>query len=265
MLSPTRRRPPRSDEMSVRRLLEETEEVDRTTSNIRWVEYLFLFVGLIGLDYYLWTTLDATYSQAYESWSFDRQTRGQPRSFLRFLEEELGLKSAPAEASRPAVPQTPRFSAKTANRPTILPKPAPLSVIGRISVPRLQLTAMVREGVGDDVLRKAVGHIPSSPMPGQPGNVAFAGHRDTFFRGLKDIRRNDEIVVSTAQGEYTYVVESTTIVTPKDVSVLKPIAGEQALTLVTCYPFYYVGSAPKRFIVHAKQVDGTAQPAQTGS
>jgi len=95
-----------------------------------------------------------------------------------------------------------------------------------------------------------VGHIPGTALPGNVGNVGLAGHRDTFFRALRNIQADDTIEMQTTAGTYRYVVKSTRIVTPRDVSVLQASGGE-TLTLVTCYPFYYVGSAPKRFIVHA--------------
>jgi sortase A len=99
-------------------------------------------------------------------------------------------------------------------------------------------------------LRSAVGHVPETALPGEPGNAAFAGHRDTFFRKLRHVRKGDRIVVTTPDGVYDYVVRETRVVPPSDVSVLEPTA-EQSLTLVTCYPFDYIGSAPERFIVRA--------------
>ena len=90
-------------------------------------------------------------------------------------------------------------------------------------------------------------------MPGQPGNVGIAGHRDTFFRPLRNIQRDDIITLTTLRGEYRYRVVSTKMVSPADVAVLNP-DGKEILTLVTCYPFYFVGSAPKRFIVRAARV-----------
>jgi sortase A len=111
---------------------------------------------------------------------------------------------------------------------------------------------MVSEGVDRKTLRLAAGHIPSTALPGQSGNVCVAGHRDTFFRGLKDLRVKDEVRFATPGGEFTYVVESLTIVGPAEVSVLAPSL-ENVLTLVTCYPFSYIGPAPKRFIVRAAQ------------
>lgn len=127
------------------------------------------------------------------------------------------------------------------------------SVIGRIDVPRLKLTAMAREGVDDRILQTAVGHVPGTALPGEAGNTAFAAHRDTFFRSLRTIHDGDEVDVTTTRGRYRYRVTSTRIVKPEDVAVLNPTA-QPALTLITCYPFYYVGNAPYRFVVRAALV-----------
>lgn len=128
--------------------------------------------------------------------------------------------------------------------------------LGRIEIPRVGVSAMVREGVDDATLDLAVGHIPGTPRPGEPGNVALAGHRDSFFEGLREIRLADEIRIETPRGPHRYVVESTEIVHPEDVRVIAPTK-DDVLTLVTCYPFKYVGNAPKRFIVRARLVTGT--------
>jgi sortase A len=123
-------------------------------------------------------------------------------------------------------------------------------LIGRLEIPRRGLSAILIEGDDSKTLRRAIGHIPGTPLPGQPGNVALTGHRDTFFRPLRNILANDIIVVTTLQGEYRYRVVSTRVVTPDNIAVLNSSGGE-ILTLVTCYPFYYVGAAPDRFIVRA--------------
>lgn len=127
---------------------------------------------------------------------------------------------------------------------------APRGVIGRVEVPRLGLSAIAREGVDAGTLRTAVGHVPETALPGEPGNAAFAGHRDTFFRKLKDVRAGDRVLVTTPGGTHEYVVQNTRVVRPTDVSVLAPTR-ERALTLVTCYPFEFIGSAPDRFVVRA--------------
>jgi sortase A len=95
--------------------------------------------------------------------------------------------------------------------------------------------------------------VPGSALPGQPGNAAFAAHRDTYFRPLKGVRKGDEIAITTRDGDFRYLVSGTRVVDPSDVSVLRG-SNEPTLTLVTCYPFDYVGSAPKRFIVSARLI-----------
>jgi sortase A len=121
---------------------------------------------------------------------------------------------------------------------------------------------MVREGIDRNTLQLAIGHIPATALPGQAGNVGVAGHRDTFFRGLKDLRTKDEIQFSTSSGDFKYVVESLIVVEPDNVGVLAP-SSENVLTLVTCYPFSYIGTAPKRFVVRARQVSPPMVPPST--
>ena len=127
------------------------------------------------------------------------------------------------------------------------------ALLGSISIPRLRVSSVIVEGTDDHILTLSVGHIPGTAVPGREGNVALAGHRDTFFRGLRNIRNRDEIVLTTSDGTHLYEVESTRVVWPDDVDVLNDV-GRPLLTLVTCYPFYYVGSAPKRFVVQAHRL-----------
>jgi sortase A len=131
--------------------------------------------------------------------------------------------------------------------------PAPDGLIGRIEIQRLGMSVAVAEGTDEPTLRRAVGHIAGTALPGQPGNIGVAAHRDTFFRPLRNIRRDDIITLTTLGGEYRYRVVSTRIVAPDNVAVLNS-DGTEILTLVTCYPFYFVGSAPQRFIVRAARV-----------
>jgi sortase A len=127
--------------------------------------------------------------------------------------------------------------------------------IGEIEIPRLGLTAVVAQGDSAAVLRRAVGHLAQSALPGEAGNVVLAGHRDTFFRPLRGVRVGDAITLSTRDGGFAYLVESTAVVPPSDVQVLEPTSG-RTLTLITCFPFTYFGAAPNRFIVRARQTDG---------
>jgi len=128
-------------------------------------------------------------------------------------------------------------------------------VIGEIQVPRLRLNAMVVQGDSPASLKRAVGHLIRSALPGEWGNVALAGHRDTFFRPLRDIRLGDEIRFKTRERSFEYRVESIEVVAPTDIRVLKSSTGHD-LTLLTCFPIYYVGPAPKRLVVRAREVDG---------
>jgi sortase A len=129
-------------------------------------------------------------------------------------------------------------------------------VIGEIRVPRLGLSAVVVQGDSPASLRHAVGHLSESALPGEWGNVALAGHRDTFFRPLRDIQLGDEIRFRTSEHSFDYLVESIEVVAPNDIQVLEPSTGHD-LTFITCFPFYYVGHAPKRFVVRAREVDRT--------
>ncbi len=251
-------------------------------SLLHWVQYLLVIVSLIGAGIYGWLYAEARVYQAYESWRFDQIAKHRPADLKTFLASYLGGRAieatkeplAPLQGptelpfSPPRVPGTgqadPLFSppwASVEGQPELsfsLP-PAPIAVgalIGRIEIPRLNLSTIVLQGDSDQVLRKGVGHIPSTSLPGGSGNVAIAGHRDTFFRALKDIRREDNITLTTTTGTYHYRVDSVQIVRPNNIQVLAP-SDRASLTLVTCYPFYFVGSAPKRYVVHAQQIESS--------
>ena len=135
---------------------------------------------------------------------------------------------------------------------------APHDWLGRLEIPRLDVSVMVREGADDAALESGVGHIPGTALPGAPGNAALAGHRDTFFRALRGVRPGDEIQWTSLQESDKYIVESTRIVDPSQTEVLDPTP-EPRLTLVTCYPFGYIGAAPKRFIVRAMLIEVSAK------
>jgi sortase A len=126
-------------------------------------------------------------------------------------------------------------------------------VIGEIQVPRLQLKAIVVQGDSHTILRRAVGHVPETALPGTIGNVVLAGHRDTFFRPLRNIRLGDSITLQTPTGTFQYLVESTEVVPATAVEILNATTGH-ALTLITCFPFDYIGPAPKRFVVRAREL-----------
>jgi sortase A len=196
-----------------------------------WMEKSLVLVGGLAGDIWIWSHAVPTLYESWQEREFDSAAQNQP--------------SSPSPAPAP--------SAREYRGP-----------VGRLLIPRLHLRAVVREGDGENTLSLALGHIPSTALPGQEGNVAVAGHRDTIFRGLRDIRKNDLIVFETRSGKYSYRVDGTEIVKPSNVNVLKASAtNARELTLVTCYPFHYIGSAPDRFIVKARQVvatPGTGKP-----
>jgi sortase A len=177
-----------------------------------------LFVGgIVALGYAAWVDFDA---KAYQS-----------AERMRFVQARQG---APVEPE---------------------PVPAEGHSIGELQIPRLELSAMVVQGDSAAILQRAVGHLADTALPGEAGNVVLAGHRDTFFRPLKGVRAGDAITLKTPRGDFAYVVESTAIVSPTDLRVLQATEG-RTLTLITCFPFSYLGSAPDRFIVRARETEG---------
>ena len=205
-----------------------------------WLERILLLVGVICLGIFLWSWIDTRVFEAQQNEVLD-QTLAEHRA--------LPVKATPAS-------ETDALSSfQRAEKKVGIPPPGEGELLGRIRIPSIDVTAVVVEGVGKKSLRRAAGHIPGTALPSEgDGNVGIAAHRDSFFRGLKDIREEDTIELTTLDGTHRYKVEWTKIVQPSDTSVLTP-TDEPALTLVTCYPFYYVGSAPKRFIVRAHRID----------
>jgi sortase A len=126
---------------------------------------------------------------------------------------------------------------------------------GRLDVPRLGFSALVAEGVDDATLGVAIGHFPGTAFPGEPGNVALAGHRDTVFRILEEVWPEDLLRLVTPDGTFEYRVLWLAIVDPGRTDVVAPTDDERVLTLVTCYPFAYVGKAPLRYVVRARPVE----------
>lgn len=155
------------------------------------------------------------------------------------------------EAKRFQAEQAARFERDA--REHVAPAVRAGSLVGMLDVPRLKMSTPVVEGDDDTTLNRAAGHLPDTPLPWQGGNSAIAAHRDGLFRPLKNVKVGDEIRFRTTREELVYRVTKTTIVMPDDLSVLAPQTNS-SLTLITCYPFYYVGSAPKRFVVHAERL-----------
>jgi len=183
----------------------------------RWTQRILFAGGISLLGYCSFILAD--------TWSFQKKERLR----LERLMQDQGASS---------VAPTPAFNG---------------DLIGSLDIPRLGLSAIIMEGTDTVTLRRAVGHIAGTGVPGQSGNIGIAGHRDTFFLPLRNVKQSDIITLTTSAGEYRYRVVSTRIVSPNEVAVLDP-NGSEILTLVTCYPFYFIGSAPDRFIVRAERV-----------
>jgi sortase A len=158
------------------------------------------------------------------------------------------------------VTQTVLPGGTTTSPPAPAPAPAPGTWVARLEVPSVRLATTVLEGTDDGTLSRGSGHIEDTPFPGQTGNVGIAGHRDTVFRPLRHIHLGDEMKLTTADRVYHYKISKTLIVTPDDVYVLDPTE-QPTLTLVTCYPFDFIGHAPRRFIVQAALVSEEARVA----
>jgi len=188
-----------------------------------WIERLLWIAGCIALGYcaFLWGR--AQYDQAQGNWALDHVSISD-RPLVKFKVNREG------------------------------------TLVGRIEIPRLDLSAIVFEGTSDGTLSRGVGHLMGSAGPGERGNLVLAGHRDTFFRELRGIRKGDEITITAPRGEFQYQVESTAVVQPEQTEVLKSDSGA-TLTLITCYPFRYIGNAPERFIVRATKVERSKDPS----
>jgi sortase A len=193
-------------------------------------QYALVFAGFSALAYCAITIVEAS---RYQEWA-----RDQMRKASLVPAEPLTAHSYPGVSQ--VVP---------------LGSPNKAALVGRIDIPRVHISVMVEEGTSPEVLRVAVGHIQGTALPGQAGNVALAAHRDTFFRHLGELTSGDLIRITVPGGQYLYSVRFTDVVHPEETWVLQPSTG-QLLTLVTCYPFYYAGPAPKRFVVRARRVDG---------
>ncbi len=183
-----------------------------------WLESFLWTVGCVALGYcaFLWGR--AQYDQAQGNWIVDR---------YQFVDHR---------------------------QPDVKVRPAAGSLVGRIEIPRLKYSAVIFEGIDDATLDRGVGHLAGTATPGELGNLVLAGHRDTFFRPLKKIREGDEIDVTGPDGVSRYRVEFTQIVAPEATEVLRS-TGRATLTLITCYPFRFIGNAPDRFIVRGQKVD----------
>jgi len=216
--------------------------------SLRSIERALIVIGILCLGVWAWAWIDARIYQYRENQLLEEAeaARAHPQTTKASETDALG---AFREDGSPAREERARSEPME-----------PGSLVGRVEIPRIGVSAIVLEGVDKKTLRRGVGHIPETPLPEEGGNVALAAHRDSFFRGLKDIRKNDIITLKTLESTYYYRVDWTEIVLPEDTHVLAG-SGAPELTLVTCYPFYYVGSAPKRFVVEAQLAGAVQRPS----
>jgi sortase A len=212
-------------------------------TGMRWIfkfERPLLIVGLLSVAFYLVAAIHRTVLASAELQSFKTQQ-----------EKSAGFHGLTPSSA------TPDFSLWSDQRVkayqmSLVKNFSPAIAILRI--PKIHVEVPVMEGTDDLILNRGVGHVVGTTNPGENGNVAIAGHRDGFFRGLKDVSLGDTIGIATTERTETYVIDRITIVDRTDVSVLGP-RPQASMTLITCYPFYFIGSAPKRYIVQASIVD----------
>ena len=209
---------------------------------LRRIELAFWVIGLVLIG----VALESTFAR----WNYQQQ---QERALFDGGPAPSPTKVAVATPVRAAAPVAEVSQVTKRKSVRHVPAPDPLA-IGRIEIPRLGLKAIVKQGDDEKTLARAVGLIPGSSFPGEPGNIVLAGHRDTFFWPLQDIQVGDQIRFVSPRRTYSYSVQSVHVVNPDDTSVLAS-HGVENLTLVTCYPFRYVGPAPERFIVSATRVN----------
>jgi sortase A len=202
---------------------------------LRWIERALLGVGAACLAWYTAAAWRAHTYQAHQQAIAERST----------------LPGDPASQPRGTSGITPGRPARAVPAPAS--GVAPGSPIGSLEIARVHLLASIVEGDDDASLEIAVGHLPDTPMPWEEGNSAFAAHRDTFFRPLRNVRPADEVRLATSHGDFRYRVVKTMIVNPEDLWVLDPTA-RPTVTLITCYPFNYVGHAPQRYVVRAERI-----------
>jgi sortase A len=221
-----------------------TERGERGGRQLRLFERLLFATGAAMLGCYGYFTLDAGLTQR------------EARQRLEQAARAYAITTAPTEAA--VVPG--RTAARSTAPHAAVPVPARGLPVGELTIPRIQLSSVVLHGSDPQTLRRGPGHLETTPLPGESGNAVIAGHRDSFFRPLRHVRRGDDVFVQTPSGRFHYRVVSLQVVDAHDLSVLEPTR-DPTLTLITCYPFWVFGSAPDRFIVRAARVSSeTSSP-----
>lgn len=200
---------------------------------LRGISVFTLAAGLMLLAYPAFVYIESEYTQ----WAGGRQLAA-------------AVQAAEAEKSKPPSDARETVVPKSALPASTQPAPPPGSVLAKFEIPRLKISYVLLEGTDHETLDKSIGHAEGTGLPGSDGNIGIAGHRNTHFRRLEWVRRGDDLLLTTPQGTFKYKVEWIRLFTPSDLYVLDPSHGP-AVTLVTCFPFEYVGNAPMRFIVRA--------------
>jgi sortase A len=212
-------------------------------------ERLLIAAGLICVLVYVCTRIYATAMYQSGLWSFSQ------------------LKSGSAAVKNEERGRAVDFSQWTGKRVTAYKQAlathmgAPLAVL---TIPRLRLDVPVFEGTDDLTLNRGAGRIVGTARPGERGNIGIAAHRDGFFRGLKDVRPGDRIELAQLRRKFVYTVDNISVVDPGDVTVLHA-RPQASLTLVTCYPFYFIGDAPQRYIVQASLANSEQPTSKAAS
>jgi sortase A len=206
---------------------------------LRTAEIALAAAGSACLIAYAGACARASYTQERESAAFEAALRAR-------MQERLARIQAESPNSKEWSPL--RFAKYQASLAT------PVQALGRLEIPNADLSVMVLEGTDDSTLDRAVGHIEGTAQPGQPGNLGIAGHRDGYFRGLRHVKKGDALTLTTLDGVARYEIDKIEVVDPARVDVLAPTKSA-TMTLVTCYPFYHLGDAPWRYVVHARQVE----------
>ena len=202
----------------------------------RRLEWLLAAVALLCLGLWSWAQIDASAYNIVQNWRLDG-----------LLAKRALLRSRPSSV-RTAVATRDEAAAS--------------GLVGRIDIPRLGIHVTVSEGIDSRTLRRALGHVPKTAFPGEPGNVVIAGHRDSWFGRLREARPGDRVCITTPDGVFEYRVDSRDVVQPERTEVMAP-TNTPTLTLITCYPFHYLGPAPERFVVRARQVPESDEDSGT--
>ena len=205
----------------------------RTERIVRWLERGLAAVGVACL---IWAGTIAMAAAVYQA------------------NQRVLLERSVSAVDQPEMDRAPNVALRRA---------AILGAIGRLEIPRIGLSAVIAEGDDEKTLKVGVGHLPDTPLPWQDGNAALAGHRDTFFRPLRRIQAGDDIWLATPRGDFRYRVMRHIVVNPDELWVLDP-STRAALTLITCYPFDFIGPAPRRFVVHAERIADGTDVSRTG-